>query len=104
MKTIFVSGAYRSNEPCGVKDNIDKAEMVAVKLWREGWAVLCPHLNTALFDQNYPFLPEEVYLKGYLEILSRFDAIFMLKNWQLSDGACAELNLAEELNMEVIYE
>jgi len=101
VKLIFVSGPYRADTTEGVINNIAKARKAAIKLWREGWAVFCPHSNTALFDG---LADDSVWLKGDLEILKRCDAIYMLKAWSNSTGSKVELKLAEELGLEVIYQ
>lgn len=49
-------------------------------------------------------LPDEVWLTGCLTILRRCDAVYMLSNWMSSEGARAELELAEKLGLEVYYE
>ena len=100
MRVIYVAGKYRADENGeGLYDNIICAEVAARMLWKEGWATICPHLNSAFFGGD-----DNIYLVGYLEILRRCDAIYMLKGWQDSVGARQELELAIELNKEVIYE
>ncbi len=101
MKVIFVSGAYRAENQLGVERNIRYAESAAIDLWKQGWAVYCPHKNTAHFDG---ILPDEVWLEANLEILKRCDAIYMLKGWQKSTGAIAEYQLADTLGLGVYYE
>ena len=45
MKLIFVSGKYRSANEWELEQNIRVAEDAAVQLWKNGWAVFCPHKN-----------------------------------------------------------
>ena len=47
MKVIYVSGAYRAPTEYEVGLNIRRAEEAAIRLWMDGWAVICPHKNTA---------------------------------------------------------
>lgn len=94
---VFVSGKYRGN----IEANIDHAEMVAKLLWEQDFIVICPHLNTARFDG---ICSDDTWLQGYLEILRRCDSIFMLRGWQDSEGANAELKLAKELGKRVYWE
>ena len=101
MKVIYVAGKYRSKTEWGLEENIRRAEAAAVKLWQQGYAVLCPHKNTAHFGGA---CPDETWLEGDIEILKRCDAIYMLKGWEDSLGACEELRIALEHNLEVIYE
>lgn len=104
MKLIYIAGKYRSDTHYGKYLNIRHAEEVAIKLWREGWAVLCPHLNTALFDDVYSDVEGKVWLAGGLEMLTRCDAIYLLKGWEESEGTRAEYTLAEELGLELLHE
>jgi hypothetical protein len=101
MKLIFISGKYRGKDWNEIDANIQKAKEASIKLWQQGYAVFCAHMNTAHFDG---LCPDEVWLKGDIEILKRCDAIFVLKNWQSSEGAKEELRIARKLGMEIIFE
>ena len=101
MQIAYIAGPYRSDTVHGIVENIRKAEKVAIKYWRKGYAVICPHKNTALFDG---LMPDDTWLKGDLEILKRCDAIVMMYGWELSSGARAELEYAIKNNIGVIYE
>ena len=93
----MISGPYRGN----VEHNIIMARRAAVKLWKAGWAVICPHMNTANFDGE---CPDDVWLEGDLEFLRRVDAIYMLKAWRSSKGAMVEHQKAIEWGKQIIYE
>ena len=101
MKVIYVAGKYRGETEREVFDNIISARSAALKLWDEGWAVVCPHTNSILMGSR---LGDAQFIKGDLEIIRRCDAIYMLLNWQLSQGARLELAEAERLSLDVIYE
>ena len=103
MYVIFVSGPYRSNSEITKVTNIQNAEGEALKLWRQGFAVICPHKNSENFD-GLNETSDDMFRQGYLEILSRCDAIYMLKGWEKSVGATAELDKAVELKLRIIYE
>jgi len=66
MKVAYISGPYRAATVHGVVENIRRAERVALKYWQLGYAVICPHTNTALFDGA---APDDVWLAGDLELL-----------------------------------
>lgn len=101
MRIVYVSGQYRGN----IKDNIQRARLAAEALWREGYAVICPHLNTAHMDG---IIPDGQFLEGDLEILGRLipdrDMVYMLKGWEQSEGAKMEKEYAEKIGLEIIYE
>lgn len=54
MRVAYVIGPYRAGTVRGIVENIRRAEEVALALWRLGFAVICPHKNTALFDGAAP--------------------------------------------------
>jgi len=101
MKVIYVAGPFRADSAWDVEQNVRKAEEAALKLWRKGWAVICPHTNTRFFQGA---VDDSIWLRGDLEIITRCDAIYMLKGWEKSFGATKELGLAKELELEVLYE
>lgn len=104
MELIYIAGPYRGKPTHGQSENIMRARVAARRLWEGGWAALCPHLNTAWFDQYYPEIPVSYYLEGGLEMVKRCDAIYMLRDWEISEGSCEELMCAEENGLEVIFE
>jgi hypothetical protein len=101
MKIIYVAGPYRADTIRGMVENIRRAEVAALHLWKSGWAVICPHKNTELFDGH---CADDVWLRGDLEILARCDAVYMVKGWENSEGAKAEHDLARSLGLTTIYQ
>lgn len=103
MKVAYVAGPYRADSIRGVQQNIERASDVAFKYWHKGYAVVCPHKNTALFDGK-AFEDATIWLDGDLEILKRCDVIVMMKNYEDSEGAKAELEFAKKHGLEIIYD
>ncbi len=101
MRVIYVAGPYRGKDEFAVWENVQKARKAAIELWKRGWAVICPHANTAHFEHFGRGLPDTTWLEGDLEIVSRCDAIFLVEGWEKSRGAAAEKVAAETLNLEV---
>ena len=101
MDIAYISGKYKGN----VNENIEHAKREAIKLWKLGYAVICPHLNTVHFDG---LCHDDVWLNGDLEILKRLypnrDAIYMLIGWKDSPGAITERDLAMKRELKVLYE
>ncbi len=109
MKVIYVAGRYLGKSDWETYNNIHLARVAAHKLWMEGWAAICPHSNTSFFgnegeSKREPGGDWERWIKGDLEIISRCDAIYMLRDWENSQGAKLELAKAQELGLEVLYE
>jgi hypothetical protein len=100
-KVAYVSGPYRDNRGIHfVKQNIREAEAVALELWRMGYAVICPHMNTAFLDGA---CPDGVWLAGDLELLDRSDLIVMMPRHIESQGALAELVHAAIRGTPIFY-
>jgi hypothetical protein len=93
---VYVAGPYRGD----VDRNIEQARQVAIALWEAGHTAICPHLNTAHFEQDC-CVPDQTYLSGDLDILSRCDAIVMTPDWEGSVGASAERQYAQQLRIPV---
>jgi len=96
MKVAYVAGPYTADTIHGVVQNIRNAEAVAVELWKMGYAVICPHKNTALFDG---ICEDSVWLEGDLKILKRCDILVLAKGWRSSKGACKEVKIAIEYHI-----
>jgi hypothetical protein len=100
---VYIAGPYSASAGAGtVDENIQRAREVAVTLWDMGYTVICPHLNTAHFDDEID-LPNKVYVDRDLEIVERCDGIVMLPYWAQSRGAVRELEHAIKHDVEVYY-
>lgn len=100
MKVAYISGPYRAPSIDGTYNNIHNARRIAREYWLKGYAVICPHMNTAMMDGRDT---DEMFLDGDIEILKRCDAIVMIEGWENSIGARMELAAAERHGLEVIY-
>lgn len=100
MKVAYVVGPYRSATVRGFVENIRRAEAVALELWRLGFAVVCPHLNSALLDGA---LPDDVWLRGELVLLGRCDLVVTVPGWEGSQGSRGELERAEAIDLDVYH-
>jgi hypothetical protein len=98
VKVAYCAGPYRASTVRGIVENIRAAEAVALELWRLGFAVLCPHTNSSLFDGA---LPDSVWLQGDLVMLGRCDLVVLCPGWEQSTGASAERERAELLEIDV---
>lgn len=102
MKVVYISGAYRSKDGAdGIFENIYKARKAALRWWKEGYAVICPHMNTAFMDGA---CHDTVWLEGDLELVKRCDSIYMLTGWKQSEGAIQEHDTAIDYGLTVIYQ
>lgn len=89
---VYVCGKYRGKNENEVFENIYLARSHALKLWKKGYAVICPHTNTMFMGCG----DDDIFLKGDLELLSCCDYIYLLPNWKQSKGAREEVKWARK--------
>lgn len=100
MKVVYVAGPFRGPSAWDIECNIRRAETLALEVWRLGAAALCPHTNTRFFQNA---APDDVWLKGDLELLKRCDAMILTEDWGRSSGARAERDYALELGLPIFF-
>lgn len=89
MKVAYVAGPFRGPNAWAIECNIRMAESRSLDIWRTpGWCAICPHTNTRFFQGA---APDEVWLKGDIEILLRCDALVLCPHWYASSGTRAEV-------------
>lgn len=91
MRLIYIAGPFRADNAWEVEQNIRRAEGIALRVWRAGFAALCPHTNTRFFQGA---AEDKVWLEGDLEMLRRCDAMVLVPNWESSSGTRAEVEFA----------
>lgn len=74
---------------------------MALEVWRAGAAAVCPHANTRFYQGA---APDEVWLAGDMEILSRCDAILVCPGWANSSGTVGEMIRAIKLKIPVFMD
>lgn len=94
-KIIYISGGMT-----GVPNYETLFNKAEKKLRDAGYDVM----NPAKFNQGLPEFDYDDYLEIDCYLLSHCDGIFMLDNWKQSKGAKAELNLARERGLLIMYE
>jgi len=107
LKLFYVAGKLTAPTPYKYMKNIEHAKDVSLKLRKKGYAVICPHQNSAhqcgalRKDAEQDF---EAWIERDIEILKRCDAIYMLRGWRNSRGAKIEHAKAKEFEKEIYYE
>jgi len=111
MRIAYIVGPYTGKTLAEQLRNINTAEQVAKEFWRRGFAVICPHMNSKMFDEVASY---ETFTKGYLEILfqlhrvgnevgEEIPLVVALPNWETSSGSKNEIALAKDLSLEIMY-
>ena len=97
---VYLAGKYRDKDEHSVDCNIHYAKLVAVELWKMGFAVICQHSNSDHmgFDGD-----DGVFLEGDMVMVERSDLVVMLDRWEDSEGARQERRLAMRLEIPVYY-
>jgi nucleoside 2-deoxyribosyltransferase len=104
MKIAYVAGPYRGKSKIKLINrlqvirNIVRARTVAKELWRQGYAALCPHSNTALFDGA---APDETFLQGDIDMLAKCDLVVLVRGWDKSNGTKDEVIFAKYAGIPV---
>jgi len=98
MKLAYVAGPYRGRTHNDVAQNIAAAREVAAHLWSLGYAVICPHLNSAFMSGA---APEDTFLHGGLAMLRRCDLVVLVPNWQASQGTALEIEEARSCGLPI---
>jgi len=96
----FVCSPYNAYSQSEIELNVTIARMMARRLWKNGYAVICPQSNSSFFGGED--IKENNFYKGYEEILRRCDAIKVAVEWRTSEGCRREVKLAKELGLYFI--
>ena len=100
IPVVYVAGPYRAATRERIAENIAEARAVAVSTARLGWFPLCPHTNTAHFDDDLPG-QDQFFLDGTLALMERCDAVVLVRGWRYSEGTLGEVHRARELGMPI---
>lgn len=97
---VFICGPFRAETEYARRENIQKAEFVAKRLAEKGIYYICPHLNSAHFQG---IGEDSFWLSMYQELLLRCDVIYVLAGAKESSGSMAELSLAIDKGITIVY-
>lgn len=95
-KKIYISGQISGLTPDEYRANFLEA---ARQLHAQGYEVVNPIFNGV--DTTQPW---QVHMKTDIRLLLDCDAIYMLPNWELSNGATLEREIAKALGFAIEYE
>ncbi len=101
MRRVYLAGPFRASTPWEIAQNVNRAAALALDAWRAGFAVFCPHLNTAQFQGS---APDSTWLQGDLAWLEVSDALLLTPDWSRSQGARAEVEFARARGIPIFYD
>ena len=88
IKVAYIIGPIRSKWGLvGRLINVWRGRQVAVELWKAGFAVICPHLNSFTIAMA---IPEDEIVRLDLEVINRCDFVVFCGDWGNSRGAMIE--------------
>ena len=97
-KVIFVSHPLKGD----LEGNTNKVKKICRELIDDGVIPLATHmLFPSFLDDNIPE-ERETGMKGTLELLSRSDEVWVYGD-RISEGMSREIDLAEKLNIPIVY-
>lgn len=91
---VYLSGPI-TNEP-NYKENFKAAETELSKM--------VTVINPAKIGERIKSLTYDEILSIDIKILSHCDAIYLLRGWENSNGALAELSYAKAAGLKIIYQ
>ena len=106
-KLIYVAGMLTAGETKSRLKQIYymfKAIRVGIKLMKSGHDVYIPHLSLMIDMISRKKFSYSRWMELDQNIMQRCDAIFFMKNWAFSLGSVTEFRLAQNLNLELMYE
>lgn len=104
---VYVAGAYSADNVLGVLGNIRRGLDWSKQVWLEGHAPFCPwadHLTALqLSEAEAATLSVQDYYEASEAWLRKADVLFVTPGWEASKGTAAEIALASEKGIPVVY-
>lgn len=98
MKIVYIAGPFSATTELERNENCTRMERVAAEVWRLGAVAVNPNGNSRHLKD---FIPYRTILEGDLVLLSRCDAVMLVKGWATSHGALKEIAHAQSLGIPV---
>ncbi len=105
MKVAYICAPYRAATDSERWHNIERARRAAEYMWSLGYAVICPHMNSAFMSGA---ASEKAFLDGYVEIVKRCDLVAVMDaeldmGFTITSGMRAEIKAAVEAGKDVFW-
>ena len=93
-KTIYIAGPITGHD---LKERFEAFEIVENKCNELGFNVVNPMKLKHDHDKSWGS-----YMRECIEVLIKCDAIYLMKDWEISNGARLEFTIASKLKMQII--
>jgi len=105
-KKIYISGKIKDLPLELAKKNFETAKEY---LEEKGWDAvnpfdIDPYIMEDIEDGESREIKYDEYIRGDLQVLCECNAIYMLDNWQYSNGAKIEIRTAIDLNLDIYFQ
>ena len=105
-RILYLAMPYLGATAWGRECNIHAAREVALKLWKRGNIVICPHANThdvhkRMIEKGHPTLDPVDWYEFDFEMVRRCDFLVLMPGWRKSTGARLERIVAEKEGIRV---
>jgi len=101
---IYIAGPYSAPTKEQRNRDIETARYNCALLMKAGHYPFCPHTMSAKFDDDFPEIGYEQYMKMYLHWMRFCDSVYPLENWHLSNGTARELQVADRMALPIYYD
>ena len=100
MDLLYIAAPYRASSTAAIRNNINEAALMAQYYWLQGYAVLCPHMNSAHFDG---LVPDKVFMAATKLMLTHCSHIALHPKWSFSTGCIEEYQYAHNNNITMHF-
>ena len=100
MHLLYIASPYRAKTIIKLQHNIHEASKMAQFYWHQGFAVICPHLNSANFDG---LVPDKQFLMATMLMLSKCSHIAIHPTWTDSIGSIEEYEYAVKHELTIHF-
>jgi len=106
MRRLYVAGPYSNSSVIGALDNMRRGMRKATEKFLEGWAPFAPWMDYhySLMLRGDEKLTVEDYYAYSIAWLRVSDAMYVLKGWESSKGTMAEIEIAKEMGIPIMWE
>ena len=102
MNLVYIAGPYRSPFIEDIDANIVRARRHHTFWIKEGFASICPHMNTMYMERVIS--EDSIILPMDEEIISRCDILVLQGLWCISAGTRVEMRKAEKSDLLILVE
>lgn len=94
---ITLDNLLWSGDTIYIRENIERAAVLALRVAESGYMPVCPHTNTGKDLRFWALQDAAFWYRGTLALMRACHAIALVEDWAESNGACREVIEAHSL-------